>query len=181
MTVTTSDRSSGRSPVAGAWPRLVLALLLLALLVAAMIVGSLAWADLRRAEQAREDRAEVLRVSELFATRANNFSSAEADAYERSVTPLLTTRYEKEWTSRFAELRKYDGTETVTSEGTVRASGVASLDVDSATVLVVADTQVVLQGQELNGALRWQVDLFKVDDRWLVDDYIRVGPGGVAQ
>ena len=115
-----------------------------------------------------------------FVRRANNFTSADADAYEQSVLPLLTTSYTQEWRGKISELRAYEQQDTVvTSSAQVTGSAVVSADSDSATVLVVADTRVEVQESPLLGALRWEVDLFYVDGRWLVNDYRRVGPGGV--
>ena len=60
------------------------------------------------------------------------------------------------------------------SQGEVLASGVATLDDDSARVLVVADANVKTVFDERQRHFRWEVSLVKVDGEWLVDDFTPV-------
>jgi hypothetical protein len=52
--------------------------------------------------------------------------------------------------------------------------GIASMDDDSAEVLVVSDAQRVASGQEVLRHWRWQVSLVLRDGKWLVDDFEEV-------
>ena len=49
--------------------------------------------------------------------------------------------------------------------------GVASMDDDSAEVLVVSDANRTANGQKVLRHWRWQIHLVKVDGQWLVDDF----------
>ena len=154
------------------------------MVIAALAVGGfVAWTSYAKTSEVDAlvaDRDQASAMASRFVRRANNFTSAEPDAYEQGVLPLLTTSYTQEWRGKISELRAYEQQDTVvTSTAQVTGSAVVSADQDSATVLVVADTQVEVQESPLLGALRWEVDLFYVDGRWLVNDYRRVGPGGV--
>jgi hypothetical protein len=62
----------------------------------------------------------------------------------------------------------------LTSTGEVLKSAVASMDADSAEVLVVADadTQSVFDRRARH--FRWSIDLVKVDGEWLVDNFTPV-------
>jgi hypothetical protein len=56
----------------------------------------------------------------------------------------------------------------------VLASGVASIDQDSAEVLVVADADVKTVFDTRQRHFRWEISLVKVDGTWLVDDFTPV-------
>jgi hypothetical protein len=60
------------------------------------------------------------------------------------------------------------------SQGKVLASGVATVDQDSARVLVAADADVKTVFDNRQRHFRWEVSLVKVDGRWLVDDFTPV-------
>ena len=47
----------------------------------------------------------------------------------------------------------------------------ADLDDDSATVLVAHDASVKTTQGDIEHHYRWNVDLVKVDGKWLVDDF----------
>ena len=53
-------------------------------------------------------------------------------------------------------------------------SRIASMDGDSAEVLVVADAQRVSSGQEVVRHWRWQISFVKSDGEWLVDAFEEV-------
>ncbi len=153
----------------------------LALLVAGAVVAVTSYTARSSVAAESQARAAASLAARRFVQAANNYSSAKADAYQARVFPMLTTRYQQDWRSNVDNLRTYEGEEGgVQSSGTVLDSAVVAADLDSATVLVVADTRLDVAGQGLLGALRWQVSLFDVDGRWLVDDYQRIGPGGIS-
>ncbi|QWC86135.1 hypothetical protein KLP28_05315 [Nocardioidaceae bacterium] len=150
-------------------------------LVVGATVAVLSFRTVSQVEEIAAGREASSQVATQFVRRANNFSSDRSQAYEASVVPLLTTSYAQEWRGRVAELEAYQQEDAVvTSEAQVTGTAVVTGDADSATVLVVADTSVEVVGSPLLGALRWEVDLFEVDGEWRVNDYRRVGPGGVV-
>jgi hypothetical protein len=63
----------------------------------------------------------------------------------------------------------------VSSKGVVLASAVASLDPDSAQVLVVSDAAVkTVTDPNLARHFRWEISLVRIDGTWLVDDFTPV-------
>ena len=63
----------------------------------------------------------------------------------------------------------------VSSKGDVLASAVASVDADSAQVLVVSDASVkTIYDPNLARHFRWEVSLVKIDGTWLVNDFTPV-------
>jgi hypothetical protein len=62
----------------------------------------------------------------------------------------------------------------MTSKGQVLSSAVANLDPDSAQVLVVSDANVTTVFDSRARHFRWEVELVKIDDRWLVDNFTPV-------
>ena len=181
-TVDARTPESAGSTSAARWPWL----LAFAAVLVALIVGSVVALTSYRTVSETDDliaaRDASATAASRFVRRANNFSSDDPQSYEQSVLPLLTTSYTQEWRGKISELRSYAQQDTtVVSSADVTGAAVVNADADSATVLVVADTEVAVQGSPLLGALRWEVELFAVDGRWLINDYRRVGPGGVIQ
>ena len=62
----------------------------------------------------------------------------------------------------------------LSSTGSVLKQGIASLGRDSATVLVVVDAEATSRLRKSLRHFRWEVDLVKVGERWLVDDFAPV-------
>lgn len=148
---------------------------LLALLGA--IVAVAGWWVQREPGQALarlQERGEVTRVAEQFTVRVNNYDSDSVDEYKASVTELLSTKFKTEFDQAMQDIVVQVQEAQMESRGEVLASGVATLDDDSARVLVVANATVKTVFDDRRRHFRWEVALVKVDGRWLVDDFTPV-------
>ncbi len=131
--------------------------------------------DQRSEVQASVDaRHEVARVAEQFTVRVNNYDSESVEDYKASVSEMLTTKFSDEFDKAMEDIVTSVQEAEMDSGGTVLASGVASLDQDSAEVLVVADADVKTVFDTRQRHFRWEISLVKVDGSWLVDDFTPV-------
>ncbi len=141
------------------------------------------------AEDEERDRLAVLQAAERFTETWNTFEPTEAEAYVERVAPLLTTRFRDEFEgdaeavvqgitqqqlSSTGEVLVDEGDSERGYPGGVPLVGVAMMDRDSATVLVVSDAQRVANGQQVVRHWRWEVELVKVGGDWLVDEFREV-------
>ena len=174
MTVDPED--SSRPGERGGSPkvRTVMALVLAALLVAATAVGIWSLTRLRAAEAELDTRADVARVAEQFAVSVNNYDSASIEEYKSSISGLLSTNFRGEFDSAMEDIVLQVRESKMASKGEALASGVATLDDDSARVLVVSDATVETVFGDRERHFRWEVSLVKVDGTWLVDDFTPV-------
>lgn len=116
--------------------------------------------------------ARVKAVSEEFARRMDSLTSKDVPGYIKSVSEVLTTRCRADFEKSEAALAGSIGSVGFTTKGFIRATGVAAIDDDSATVLVVHDAQKTAEsGQSLLSAYRWTISLRKIDGTWLVDKF----------
>jgi len=120
------------------------------------------------------ERHKVVAVAEQFCLRVDAFDGDNPDAYQKSVTEMLTTKYKKAFDTEFAAIQQLGVQKGQSGKGTIVASGVGSLDADSATVLVVHDNTITSTAGTTERHSRWTVQLDKVDGRWLVDDFTPV-------
>lgn len=164
----TTDPGAG-----GRFPLLVVGLLVVALLAAAAVA---VWSGVRLRSTAEEldARAEVVQVAERFAVAVNNYDSESVDDYQSTVTELLSTKFRSEFESAMTDIVAEVQEAQMSSQGEVLASGVATMDDDSARVLVVADATVETIVDTRQRHFRWEVSLVKVDGEWLVDDFAPV-------
>jgi Mce-associated membrane protein len=150
-----------------------MAAVLVLLLIAAVAAGIWGFTRLRSADAELDSRADVARVAEQFTIAVNNYDTASADEYKSKVSDLLSTKFRADFDKAMQDIvTQIQGTK-MSSQGKVLASGVATLDDDSARVLVVADADVTtaFDKQGLQRHFRWEVSLVKVDGKWLVDDF----------
>lgn len=169
------DGDASRRPgEGGSGLRLAMAGVLVVLLVLAVAAGAWGFTRLRAAESDLDARADVVRVAERFTVAVNNYDSASADQYKSSVSDLLSTKFRAEFEQAMDDIVTQVQQAKMQSEGQVLASGVASIDDDSARVLVVSDASVKTVYDQRQRHFRWQVSLVKVDGRWLVDDFTPV-------
>ena len=158
--------------------RRVAAILLAVLIVLALLVLVLELVLLRpryRAALADQTaRADVVRAAERFTAQVNDYDVASIDDYQATVGPLLSTKFRGEFEKAMQDIVVSVQEAKMKSKGEVLASGVASIDRDSARVLVVADADVETVIDQRQRHFRWQVSLVKVDDAWLVDDFTPV-------
>lgn len=151
-----------------------MAAVLVLLLVAAVAAGIWGFARLSSAENEIDARADVVRVAEQFAVAVNNFDSNSVDDYRSTVSELLSTKFRGEYDKVMEEMVTSVQEAEMESEGEVLASGVATIDDDSARVLVVSDATVKTVFDERQRHFRWEVSLVKVEGKWLVDDFTPV-------
>ena len=154
--------------------RTAMAAVLVLLLVAAVTAGIWGFARLSSAEKEIDARADVVRVAEQFAVAVNNFDSNSVDDYRSSVSELLSTKFRGEYDKAMEDIVTSVQEAEMESEGEVLASGVATIDDDSARVLVVSDATVKTVFDERQRHFRWEVSLVKVEGKWLVDDFTPV-------
>jgi hypothetical protein len=150
---------------------LLTAAVLAVAMVAAVVVGWTSFTDLRAAEREADARADVARVAEQFTVAVNNYDAKTADDYQAKVGKLLSTKFGADFEKAMADIVTQVKEAQMQSDGTVLASGVASVDDDSARVLVVADAAVKTVYDERQRHFRWEVSLVKVDGDWLVDNF----------
>ncbi len=147
------------------------------LAVLLVVSGGVALWSYLRLDEAQEEldaRADVARVAEQFAVEVNNYDSESIDGYRSSVSRLLSTKFRAEFDKAMQDIVAQVEEAQMDSKGEVLASGVATLDDDSARVLVVADAGVKTVFDERQRHFRWEVALVKVDGAWLVDDFTPV-------
>ncbi|HSE10377.1 MAG TPA: hypothetical protein VLB29_17070 [Nocardioidaceae bacterium] len=151
-----------------------MAAVLVLLLVVAVAAGVWGFTKLRSAEATLDDRADVVRVAEQFAVSVNNYDASSIDDYKSSVGELLSTKFSAEFDKAMQDIVAQVQEAQMESNGEVLASGVATIDNDSARVLVVADAAVKTVFDDRDRHFRWEVSLVKVDGEWLVDDFTPV-------
>jgi Mce-associated membrane protein len=127
--------------------------------------------DVQSAQQARSD---VVRVAEQFTTEVNNYDVGSVDRYRQHITPLLTPKFKDEFDKAMQDIVVSVKQAKMSSKGQVLASAVASLDPDSAQVLVVSDANVKTVFDRRARHFRWEVSLVKLDGSWLVDNFTPV-------
>lgn len=147
----------------------------LALLVVVSTIAVAVLIDKRGSvESALDSRRDVARVAERFTVQVNNYDSDSVDDYKSSVAAMLSTKFGDEFDTAMEDIVKSVQEAKMDSEGSVLASGVASLDQDSARVLVVADADVKTVFGARQRHFRWEVSLVEVDGEWLIDDFTPV-------
>lgn len=125
-------------------------------------------------DSAADSRRDVVRVAERFTVQVNNYDSQSVDDYKTAVSSMLSTKFSDEFDKAMEDIVKSVQEAEMDSEGKVLASGVASLDQDSAQVLVVADADVQTVFDTRQRHFRWEISLVRVDGEWLVDDFTPV-------
>ena len=130
-----------------------------------------------RSEAVRTDetaRSSVVRAAERFSVQVNNYDVSSVDDYQASITPLLSPKFKDEFQKAMTDIVASVKQAKMTSKGQVLTSAVASLDPDSAKVLVVSDATVKTVFDSRARHFRWEVSLVKIDGAWLVDDFTPV-------
>ncbi|MGA9748602.1 MAG: hypothetical protein WBQ50_14175, partial [Nocardioides sp.] len=148
-----------------------LAVLAAVAVVVQLVVLQPRFEEVAATEQARID---AVRVAEKFAIEVNNYDSETIEDYQGRVSELLTTKFAGEFEQAMGDIVSSVGEADMTSKGEVITSAVASVDPDSADVLVVADADVTTVFDDRARHFRWEVSLVKVDGAWLVDNFTPV-------
>jgi len=145
--------------------------------VTVVAVAVIAWSITTiRPVEAREDtRQQVTRVAERFTAEYNDYdATASLEDYQQTLGSLMTTKFRTRFEQSMADIGPAMRESEMRSTGDVLVSGVASLDQDSARVLVAADADVETVFGPRSRHFRWEISLVKVDGEWLVDDYTAV-------
>ena len=106
--------------------------------------------------------------------QVNNYDAGSIDDYQETVRSLLTTKFAGEFEKAMGDIVTSVNEAQMSSQGKVLTSAVASVDPDSAEVLVVADANVKTVFDTRARHFRWEVSLVKVDGTWLVDNFTPV-------
>ncbi|MFI8237709.1 hypothetical protein ACIF83_10725 [Streptomyces sp. NPDC085866] len=130
--------------------------------------------DQRAADQRRQDVLAAARQSAL------NFTSLDYRHYGRDSGNVLkgaTGDFRKQFAAQTAQLTRLVAQNKSVSEGQVLEAGIVRSDERSARVLVVADSKVTNTAAPEGQArtYRLQLDLVRVDGRWLTSDVEFVG------
>jgi Mce-associated membrane protein len=135
----------------------------------------------QESSQEAAERADVVQAAERFTETWNTFEADKAEEYVEQVAPLLSTKFRKEFQDSAENVLAGIQQQQLSSKGEVLVDeegiplvGIASMDGDSAKVLVVSDAARVASGQEVLRHWRWQVSLIQVDGKWLVDEFEEV-------
>jgi Na+-transporting NADH:ubiquinone oxidoreductase subunit NqrC len=122
----------------------------------------------------RQARSDVTRVAERFAVQVNNYDVASIDRYQSTITPMLSPKFKGEFAKAMTDIVASVKQAKMSSKGQVLTSAVASLDPDSAQVLVVSDASVKTVFDTRARHFRWEVSLVRIGGRWLVDNFTPV-------
>jgi hypothetical protein len=93
---------------------------------------------------------------------------------KQRLSPMLTTKFRTDFEATIDDILTQIEQAKLVSKGEVLRSAVASVDADSAEVLVVADATADSSFGSRARHFRWSVDLVKVDGDWLVDNFTPV-------
>ncbi|MDR7362923.1 hypothetical protein [Nocardioides marmoribigeumensis] len=160
-------------------PRLATALAVLCVLALAGGLAAGLWMRSRSADIEADDtaRAEVVQAAARFTSTWNTIDPKHPQAYVDAVTPLLSTKFRKEFTDTkddviggITQLGLSSRGKVLNDDDGIPLVGIADLDADSAKVLVVSDSQRVSGGQPVVRHWRWELTMVNVDGSWLVDD-----------
>lgn len=129
-------------------------------------------------ETEQQRRAEVVSAAERFTVTWNTIEPDEIEQYVDEVGALLTEEFRQEAFGKEVDeaikmLRQGGLTSdarVLTDQDGVPLIGVSTIDPNSATVLVVADSNRTVNGQRVRRHWRWQLELVEQDGQWLVDD-----------
>jgi hypothetical protein len=174
----TSGLPEGRRPwLSARLSRAIAAVLAVVVLVAAAVVVYELVSVRPRYLDAQADtraRTEAVRSAERFVVEANNFDASDLPTLKQRIGPLLTTKFRTDFESTIDDILTQIEQAKLVSKGEVLRSAVASVDSDSAEVLVVADANAKSSFGTRVRHFRWSVDLVKVDGDWLVDNFTPV-------
>ena len=150
------------------------AVLALGAAVALVLMLTVVRPQAEAAERDQGNRAAAVRAAERFTVQVNNYDVASIDGYQESITPMLSPKFQGEFEKAMTDIVASVKQAEMTSKGQVLTSGVASLDDDSAQVLVVSDANVKTVFDARARHFRWEVDLVKIDGRWRIDNFTPV-------
>jgi hypothetical protein len=123
------------------------------------------------------DRESAIAVAQQFALRVDTLDTANLDAYVKSVSQVLTTKFKAKFLSGVQDQLGANGSASSPGEkttGKIRAIGVEDIDADSASILVAHDQNFTVNAKSVAQGFRWVVTLRKIDGDWLVDNSVDI-------
>lgn len=169
-----TSEGAGRAAASGRNKALVgLAALCALLAVAAIVLG----VQLRDREATKDTREAALAAARQSAI---NLTSVEAQQFDTSVQRVLdgaTGEFRKEFEENSAKLKDLLAKNEVSADGKVLEAGLVRSDDSNATALVVVDSFVrnVASPEGRTNTYRMQIEVERVDDRWLTSSLRFVG------
>ena len=160
-------------------PRLATALAVLCVLALAGGIVAGVWMKRESSTITADDteRAELVQAAQRFTATWNTIDPKDAQGYVDKVSPLLSTKFRKEFTDTqqdviggITQLGLSSKGKVLNDEAGIPLVGIADVDSDSAKVLVVSDSQRVSGGQPVLRHWRWELSMVRVKGQWLVDD-----------
>jgi Mce-associated membrane protein len=184
--------STDEAPTRAVGFRTVLLAVLVVLALAA--AGFLAWVLLARGsdgDDVQSSREEVMAQTEQFMLRMGTYGPDLLDEqgampeYRERVTDVITDKFAASFDSEAGTAEQLVAQAGVTRAADVFATGVSSIDQDSARALVAGtfSDSYEVKGERVDQEpipFRIEVSLVKVDGEWLVDDFDPVSSGGAA-
>lgn len=177
---------SAPGPVRASGFRRSLLVALIALLLIA--TGLFAWLAAQRLSNSQSDlqveRESAMKIASQFMLRLGTSDPSMLDAngqmpeYRTLIGEVVTTKLRTQFENAdFKAAENLAKQAAMTQVSVVYATGVESIDTDSATVLVAGRVQYTYKGGGAQEpiAFRYVVTVLKVDGKWLVDDYARAG------
>ena len=155
------------------WLAAALAVLVLALLVTGGVLLP-RWQEARAED---ERRREVLRAATAEVVAFTTLDYRDIQPSVDRVLEGATGDFKEQFEASRTQLEQLSVDNESVSEGRVLKAGVVSMDEDSATVVVVADSQVTNKSTDEPQPrhYRLQLDLVLEGDRWLTSDLQFVG------
>jgi len=138
-----------------------------------LAVGAAVWLGLksRSSDERQQERASASSVASQFALRMDNVDGTKFDSYIKGINELLTTKAKTKNKKTFDAIKESYEAAKVKGTGKVLLTAVGDADDDSATVMVVHDASVDTTQGKIEHHYRWSVNVVKVGDSWLVDDF----------
>lgn len=179
-----SSSSTGRGRRAPTW-FVVAAVLAGLVLVVSAAVAVLSWRYERQQADATPpagqttaaQRQSAVSAATTFVTQLNTYDTTATDEYVARVEPLMSDDFAANFVAATQDIFPRLATTGLTSQASVLRAGVSSIDSDSAEVLVAAKAVASSQAgtpptqQQRIRNFRWEVQLTRDGDRWLVDRY----------
>ena len=161
-------------------PRLasVLAGLCLLVLVAGLVLGVVLRSQAQELEDRETARAEVVQAAQRFTVTWNTMDPKNAEDYVENVRGLMTEELRKEAfggeDEEAAKLIRKGGitsdAKVLVDEAGIPLVGISTVDPNSASVMVVADSRRTVNGQRVMRHWRWQLELVNEGGDWLVNE-----------
>jgi hypothetical protein len=167
--------------------RLVLAAVLLAVILAASATAATLWATRGgSAGDTQAGREEVMAQTEQFMLRMGTYGpdllddSGEMPDYRAGVKEVITPKFAASFDKEAGAAEQLVAQAGVSRVPDVFATGVSSLDEDSARTLVAGSFKdsYTVKGKTVDQEpipFRIEVSLVRIDGKWLVDDFSPVG------